>query len=401
MIQREQYLSKLRALRDKNLIKVLTGVRRCGKSTLLSMFRDELIAEGVEPAQIQSYNFEEISNDKLLDWRLLHDTISSKLIPNKQNYIFLDEIQNVDNFERTLDSLYAKSNTDLYITGSNAYFLSSDIATLLAGRQIEIKILPYSFREYTKASQNLPISNSDRFTSFLQNGGFPQAVDLFSTSENIGIDYLTGIFSTVVLKDIITRDKVANDPEALRNILRFIFDNVGSLVSPKKIADYMKSNYRSISNKTVENFLSATVDGFILYSADRFDIKGKELLQTQQKYYLVDTGMRRVLLGRDTQFDTGRALENIIYLELIRRGYQVWIGKTKSGKEVDFVARTPTGVLEYYQVTETMLGEAVRERELSALRNIDDHHKKTIITLDPGSNNYEGISQVNAIDWLL
>lgn len=401
MIKRENYLEKLRTLRDKDLIKVLTGVRRSGKSTLLAMFRDELLAGGVGKSQVQTYNLEEVDDLGLRDWKTLHDTITSQLIPNKQNYIFLDEIQNVPEFERMIDSLYAKTNTDLYITGSNAYFLSSNLATLLSGRQIEIKVLPFSFAEYIKSHPDTDYSRSELFDRYLRNGGFPQAIELFKADENLAIEYLTGVFSTVVLKDVIDRPNVANDSEALQNTLRFIFDNVGSLVSPKRIADYMSSNYRSISSKTIDNFLSATIDGFILYGANRFDIKGKELLQTQQKYYLVDTGLRRVLLGREEQFDTGRALENIIYLELIRRGHQVWVGKTKSGKEVDFVVRTKEGLLEYYQVTETMRGEETRERELSALRNIDDHNKKVVITLDPLGNNYDGIEQINAIDWLL
>lgn len=401
MIKRENYLEKLRALRDKDLIKVLTGVRRSGKSTLLAMFRDELIASGIDKSQIQTYNLEEVDNLKLRGWKTLHDTITSQLIPDRQNYIFLDEIQNVPEFERMIDSLYAKTNTDLYVTGSNAYFLSSDLATLLSGRQIEIKVLPFSFAEYIESHLDTSYSRSELFDRYLRNGGFPQAIELFKIDENLAIEYLTGVFSTVVLKDVIDRPGVANDSEALRNTLRFVFDNIGSLVSPKRIADYMTSNYRSISSRTIENFLSATVDGFILYEANRFDVKGKELLQTQQKYYLVDTGLRRVLLGRDEQFDTGRALENIIYLELIRRGHQVWVGKTKSGKEVDFVVLTKEGLLEYYQVTETMRGEETRERELSALRNIDDHNRKVVITLDPLDNNYDGIEQVNAIDWLL
>lgn len=401
MIQRENYLSKLRTLRDKNLIKVLTGVRRCGKSTLLAMFRDELLSQGVEQSQIQTYNLEEADNLDLRNWKTLHDTIVNKMLPDKQNYIFLDEIQNVEEFERTIDSLYAKKNTDIYVTGSNAYFLSSDLATLLSGRQIEIKVLPFSFAEYIEASDTSNANYNDLFEQYLQNGGFPQSVDLFKDDENLAIEYLTGVFSTVVLKDVITRSEVPNDTEALQNILRYVFDNVGSLVSPKKIADYMSNNYRTISSRTVERFLSAAIDSFILYDVNRFDIKGKELLQTQQKYYLVDTGLRRISLGRGAQFNTGRALENIIYLELLRRGYMVWVGKTKADKEIDFVARTKAGILEYYQVTETMRNEETRERELSALRNIDDNNRKYVLTLDPGSNNYEGIDQVNAIDWLL
>jgi predicted AAA+ superfamily ATPase len=401
MIKREEYLEKLRSLRDKHIIKVVTGVRRSGKSVLLQLFCDELLESGVSPKQTQTINFEDAKNLDLKDWKKLHDFLESNLVADKMNYIFLDEIQNVRGWEKMVDSLFVKPNVDLYITGSNAYFLSSEFSTLLSGRHIEIKMLPFSFAEYTKmlGSDSL-IDKPATFAQFLRNGGMPQSVEMFASSDDIGIDYLTGVFNTVVVRDVLTRNGV-NDPDALTNILKFTFDNVGNLLSPKRIADYMASNYRSMSSRTVENFLRATVESFILYGVDRFDIKGKELLQTQQKYYLVDTGFRRMLLGRGEQFDSGRALENVVYLELLRRGYQVWIGKTKSGKEVDFVARGKDGVLEYYQVTETMLGEATRERELAPLRNIDDNNRKIVLTLDPATNNYDGIEQINATDWLL
>jgi len=401
MIKREQYLTKLRELRDKHIIKVLTGVRRAGKSTLLDLFRRELIESGVKNNQIQSINFEEASNSELINWKVLHDTIESKLIPNKMNYIFLDEIQNVNQFEKMVDSLFVKKNVDLYMTGSNAYFLSSEFSTLLSGRQFEINILPFSFAEYCEILGKERTDDLHKtFTDFLRNGGFPQSVEMFSQNYNLGVEYLTGLYHTVVLKDVITREGV-NDAGALENTLKFVFDNIGNFLSPNKIADYMCSNYRNISSRTIENFLSATRDSFILFGVSRFDIKGKELLQTQQKYYLVDTGLRQVLLARDTQFDIGRALENVIYLELIRRGYQVWIGKTKSGKEVDFVAKNLHGVLEYYQVAETIRGEETRNRELAALNNIDDNNRKFIITLDPEANNFDGVEQINAIEWLL
>jgi predicted AAA+ superfamily ATPase len=401
MIKREEYLKKLRQLQDKHIIKVVTGVRRCGKSTLLVQFQAELLAAGVAPEQIQSLNFEEAKNLELHDWKKLHDEIEAKLVSDKMNYIFLDEIQNVQEWEKMADSLFVKDNVDLYLTGSNAYFLSSELSTLLSGRQIEIKMLPFSFAEYVQAlGKAALIDRNKTFTDFLRHGSFPQAIEMFGANESLGIDYLTGIYTTVVLKDIITRDGV-NDSEALENVLKFVFDNIGNSFSPKRIADYMGSNYRKISSRTVEKFLSATVDSFILYGADRFDIKGKELLQTQQKYYLVDPGLRQVLLAKNGQFDSGRALENVVYLELLRRGYQVWVGKTRAGKEVDFVARNKEGVLEYYQVTETMRSEETRKRELSALQNIDDNNRKFIITLDPEKNNYRGIEQINAIDWLL
>lgn len=401
MIKRENYLKKLRQLKDKHIIKVISGVRRSGKSTLLSLFRKELLDSGINKKQIQSINFEEAKNADLLNWKDLHDEIESKLIVNKMNYVFLDEIQNVKEFEKMVDSLFVKKNVDLYITGSNAYFLSSEFSTLLSGRQIEISILPFSFAEYIEMlGKDLTIDRQKMFINFLKNGSFPQSVEMFNENNNLGVDYLSGLYHTVVLKDLVTREGV-NDSQALENTLKFVFDNIGNLLSPKKIADYMGNNYRKISSRTIEKFLSAAVDSFILYGVDRFDIKGKELLQTQQKYYLVDVGLRQVLLGKGEQFDLGRALENVVYLELLRRGYKIWIGKTKGGKEIDFVAKNKEGVLEYYQVTQTMRSEEVKKRELLALRNIDDNNRKFIITLDPEKNNFEGIEQVNAIDWIL
>jgi predicted AAA+ superfamily ATPase len=400
LIKREEYLGKLRILRDKHVIKVISGVRRSGKSSLLALFRDELLKSGVSEAQTQTINFEEAKNIDLTDWLSLHNHLERNLVPDKMNYIFLDELQLVSGFEKMIDSLFVKENVDLYVTGSNAYFLSGKWATLLSGRYMEIKMLPFSFREYLKMLGSGVGRQDENFTNYLKNGGFPQAVEIFRENINLGVDYLTGIYNTVVVKDILTREGV-NDPDALENVLKFVFDNISNLLSPKKIADYMASNYRSISSRTVKKFLVAAKESFMLYSVDRFDIKGKELLQTQQKYYLVDTGLRQVLLARDQQFDVGRALENVVFLELLRRGYQVWTGKTKAGKEVDFVAKSTVGILEYYQVAETMRGEETRERELSALRNIDDNNAKYILTLDPEANNYDGIGQVNVVDWLV
>lgn len=401
MINRENYLEKLRQLKDKQIIKVITGVRRSGKSTLFELFRKELIKNGVYENQIQSINFEEAKNTNLKNWKILHDEIENKLVRNKMNYVFLDEIQNVKEFEKMVDSLFVKKNVDLYITGSNAYFLSSEFSTLLSGRQMEIKMLPFSFSEYIEMLGKKDIFDYQKiFINYLKNGGFPQSIEMFNENSTLGTDYLTGLYHTVVLKDIITREGI-NDSEALENTLKFVFDNIGNLLSPKKIADYMGNNYRNISSRTIEKFLSATTDSFILYGVDRFNIKGKELLQTQQKYYLVDTGLRQVLLAKGEQFDLGRALENVVYLELLRRGYQIWIGKTKSGKEIDFVAKNKEGIVEYYQVAETIRGEETRQRELSSLNNIDDNNRKFILTLDPEKNNFYGIEQINVIDWLL
>jgi len=401
LIQREEYLEKLRTLRDKRVIKIISGVRRCGKSSLLELFRRELLADGVLPEQIQSINFEEAKNIDLKDWLALHNRVESNLVAGRMNYVFLDELQLVKGFESMINSLFVKENVDLYVTGSNAYFLSGEWATLLSGRYMEIKMLPFSFEEYVNMlGEDDRRRYDEKFVDYLKNGGFPQSVEIFRENLNLGIDYLTGIYNTVVVKDILTRDGV-NDPDALTNVLKFVFDSVGNLLSPNRIADYMANNYRTMSSRTVDGFLKAARESFVLYGVDRFDIRGKELLQTQQKYYLVDVGLRQVLLARDQQFDSGRALENVVYLELLRRGYQVWAGKTKSGREVDFVVKSRDGVLTYYQVTETMRGEDTRERELAALRNIDDNNRKVVLTLDLETNNYDGIEQVNVIEWLV
>lgn len=397
LVKREEYLAKLRQLKDKRIIKVITGVRRSGKSTLLELFKRELLELGTMGEQVQSYNFEDMG--LTVDVTKLHQEIRRRLVPNQKNYIFLDEIQNIKDWEKLADSLFIRDDVDLYLTGSNAFMLSGELATLLSGRYIEVSILPLSFKEYLEL-HNDKTDLTNKFADYMWNGGFPQSFEMFEQSAQLGVDYLRGIYTTIILKDVVTRDG-ADDAEALENILKFAFQNIGSLVSPNKIADYMKANYRTIDPRKVERLLSVSKDGFILYAVDRFDIKGKELLQTQQKYYLVDTGLRRVLLGQSTSQDTGHILENVVYLELLRRGYQVWTGKTKSGKEVDFVARNYEGELEYYQVTETMRGDETRKRELAALNNIDDHNRKYIITLDAGKQNHNGIQQINAVDWLL
>lgn len=367
----------------------------------MALFRQELLDSGISGKQVQSLNFEEAKNIDLNDWKKLHDEIEKKLVKDKMNYIFLDEIQNVVGFEKMIDSLFVKENVDLYITGSNAYFLSGEFATLLSGRQMEISVLPFSFKEYLAIlEENNEVNYQNLFINFLRDGGFPQSVGMFQKNYDLGKDYLSGLYNTVVLKDIVTR-KGVNDSSALENVMKFVFDNVGNLMSPKRIADYMGNNYRKISSRTVEKFLLAARDSFIIYAVNRFDIKGKELLQTQQKYYLVDAGLRQVLLPKGEQFDTGRSLENVVYLELLRRGYQVWVGKTKNNREVDFVAKNKEGILEYYQVAETVRGEETRQRELSSLENIDDNNRKYLLTLDIESNNFNGIEQLNVIDWLL
>lgn len=400
MIKREQYLSKLRQLKDTHLIKVISGVRRSGKSTLLEMFRDELINNGTNQKQITFINFENPEyTDKIVDYMDIYYKINQNLVKNKINYIFLDEIQNVPNFEKLVDGLFIKKNVDLYITGSNAYFLSGELATLLTGRNFEIKILPLSFAEYISTFKDK--SRLDLiFQNYLDYGAFPQTIDLFNIDPSLIRDYLQGIYNTILFKDVIAR-KGVNDREILEHVARFLLDNIGSFTTPKSISDYMGSNYRKVAPQTVDNNLSALSDSFLFYSVNRYDIKGKMYLQTQQKYYTIDTGLRSVVLGSQANVDRGHILENIVFLELLRRGGQVWIGRTKEGKEIDFVVKNSKGETEYYQVTESMSNKSTQIRELAPFSSIEDNHSKYILSTDIGSINYNGIKQINIIDWLL
>ena len=400
MIKREQYISKLRQLKNTHLIKVISGVRRSGKSTLLEMFRDELLGHGVSQKQITFINFENPEYTNInIDYMDVYRKINKNLIKNKMNYIFLDEIQNVPNFEKLVDGLFIKKNVDLYITGSNAYFLSGELATLLTGRNFEIKILPLSFAEYVSAFKDK--SRLDLiFHNYLEYGAFPQTIDLFNIDPSLVREYLQGIYNTILFKDVIAR-KGVNDRETLEHVARFLLDNIGSFATPKSISDYMGSNYRIVAPQTVDNNLSALSDSFLFYPTNRYDIKGKMYLQTQQKYYTIDIGLRSAVLGNQTNMDRGHILENIVFLELLRRGGQVWVGKTKEGKEVDFVVKNSKGETEYFQVTESMSDKNTQIRELTPLKSIDDNHFKCIISTDVGSLNYDGIIQVNIIDWLL
>lgn len=396
MIERKEYLNTLIDFKDKHIIKVLTGIRRCGKSTLFILFQNYLLNNGVNREQIISINFEDIDYEELLDYKALYKYIKERLIPNKMNYIFLDEIQNVPNYQKAVDSLFIKNNVDLYLTGSNAYLLSGEIATLLSGRYIEIQMLPLSFKEYVSYF-NDKTDLSRKYTDYLINSSFPYTLELNGSKKNIR-EYLGGIYSTVVLKDIIARKNI-NDVFMLESIIRFMFDNIGNLCSIKKIADIMTSDGRKITSPTVENYLSALVDSYILYKVRRYDIKGKQYLKTGEKYYVVDIGLRYYLLGTK-KVDMGHILENIIYLELLRRGYEIYIGKVGS-TEVDFIAINDEGI-EYYQVALTVHDEKTLERELYPLNSISDHNPKYLLTLDddpPTSHN--GIKQLNAIDWLL
>lgn len=396
MIERIEYLDKLLQFKDKQVIKVITGIRRCGKSTLLQMFRERLIRDGVKEEQTLSINFEDMDFAHLTQAKALHDYITARLVPGQKNYIFLDEIQNVHDFPKVVDSLFIRPNVDVYVTGSNAHMLSSEITTLLSGRYIEIAMLPLSFKEYTQFLGDTT-DLGRKYSNYLRYSSFPFAVQLGNDADMVR-DYLGGIYHTVVLKDVVTRKKIA-DAMILESLIRFMADNIGNLFSTKKISDTMTSDGRKISTHTVESYISALIDSFIFYRAKRYDIKGKQLLKTNDKYYLCDMGLRYYLLG-SRNADVGRMLENVVYFELIRRGYDVHVGKFGE-TEVDFVAMKQ-GQIAYYQVAATVRTKETLEREVRSLDSIADHYPKYLLTLDddpPADHN--GIRQLNALDFLM
>lgn len=396
LIQREEYLNKLIALKDKKIIKVVTGVRRCGKSKLLEMYRQWLLKQGVEEERIVSINFEDLDFEDLTDYKKLHTYLKEHLVKDKMTYIFLDEIQNVEQFPKVVDSLYIKDNVDIYITGSNAHMLSSEIATLLSGRYIQIEMLPLSFKEYMISTGSMN-DRGIKYVDYLQNSSFPYTLELEGQSDEIR-NYLEGLYNTIVVKDIINHSKIS-EPMMLKSILKFIFDNIGNPLSSKKIADTMTSSGRRIDTRTVEKYLDALTESYIIYQAKRYNIKGKQYLKTLEKYYVVDIGLRLMLFG-SKQIDAGRILENIVYLELLRRGYDVYVGKVDEF-EVDFVAQNGKGTT-YFQVALSVRDEKTLERELRSLRAIKDHYPKILLTMDDDPEvHYDGIRRINARDWLL
>lgn len=392
MVQRKHYIETLKKLKDKKIIKVVTGVRRCGKSTLLMQFRDYLMECGVDKSQIISVNFEDIDNEFLLDYKVLHSYITERLTPGRMTYVFLDEIQAVEQFQKAVDSLFIKENVDIYITGSNAYMLSGELATLLSGRYMEIQMLPLSFGEYYELVGG---ERRDAWNAYFRNGGFPYAA--YIEDNDIRKDYISGIYNTVLLRDIAARKRV-NDIPLLESVIKFLFDNVGNIVSPKKIADSLTSYGRKTTSITVENYIDMLMDSFILYKAGRYDVKGKQHLKSLEKYYLVDISLRRILLS-DKNADIGHLLENIVYLELIRRGYKVSIGKV-GNLDIDFVAEN-SGDRVYYQVSASILDPSTCAMELAPLKKLHDHYPKYIISMDEVPMNEDGIKQVNIIDFLL
>lgn len=394
-IERHVYLDKLIAFKDKKLIKVITGIRRCGKSTIMEIYRDWLCSHGVQSNQIIYINFEDYDYIELRDPKVLYTFIKQKIQTERMTYIFFDEIQHVKDFPDVVNSLNLKPMVDLYVTGSNAYMLSSEIATLLSGRYIEIAMLPLSFREYVEGiggTSNL----SQTYMDYITKSSFPYTLEL-DTHAEIN-DYLNGVYNTIVVKDIMSRKKLP-DVMMLESVIRFTADNIGNILSTKRIADIMTADGRKIDQKTVERYLSALCETFFVYETKRYNIKGKQLLKTLGKYYLVDIGLRRMLLG-SRSFDAGRILENIVYLELLHRQKKVYIGKMDS-LEVDFVAMDENGIT-YYQVAATVRDETTLKRELTSLQQIHDQYPKYILTLDDDPDaDYNGIKRINALKWLI
>ena len=407
-IDRKEYLDFLVKSKDRQIIKVVSGVRRCGKSTLFEIYKDFLLENGVAKNQIISINFEDMDYEELTDYKKLYEYIKSKMIGDKKNYIFLDEIQHVDKFEKVVDSLFIKENTDLYITGSNAYFMSSELATLLSGRYIELKMLPLSFKEYYQAKLEYEkmeqkenrISKTliQYYNEYIVNSSFPYTLQLDSDLKNIH-EYLSGIYNSVLLKDIVARLKIS-DVMRLESVVKYIFDNIGNLTSLSKIANTLTSMGRKTDAKTIEKYIRGLTDSLLVHEVSRYNIKGKEFLSTLSKYYVADLGLRQMILG-NRNIDMEHILENIIYLELIRRKGNVYVGQFDKN-EIDFVI-VNSNEIEYYQVALTVLDENTLKRELDAFKNIKDNYPKYLITLDDVMVNtdYDGIKVVNALEWLL
>ena len=404
MVQRKEYLEKLIGWKDDDVIKVVTGIRRCGKSTLLMQYQDYLKSIGIEENQIIAVNFEELEYEELCDYKKLYAYIKDRLVADKTTYIFLDEIQKVPSFEKVVDSLYVKPNIDIYITGSNAYMLSGDLATLLTGRYVEISMLPLSFSEYMQLSDK---DKESAFADYIKYGGLPFVATMDRTDDKVDT-YLEGIYNTVIVKDIEDRQKrqesnsdkrKINDIPLLKTIAKYLSSVIGSPVSLRGITNYLVSSGRKISANTVSNYVDALIESFIFYPAERFDIVGKQLLKANKKYYMVDLGIRNHILPRK-YYDLGFSVENIVFFELLRRGCKVTIGKYQEN-EVDFVAER-RGEFTYIQVTADMVSESTFDREMKPLYAIQDNYEKIVLTLDKLTvGNYDGIKVVNVIDWLL
>ena len=399
MIERKEYLKQLLSWKDQSIIKVLTGIRRCGKSTILKLYQEYLLNNGIDPSQIISINFEELEYEDLQDYKKLYQYIKDRLVENKMMYIFLDEIQNVPSYEKVVDSLHVKENIDIYITGSNSYIFSGQLATYLSGRYIEIPVLPLSFKEV----YNPQTDKEEAFQKYMKTGGFPYINQIQLLNEQIDM-YLEGIYNTVIVKDIEERinrknSKSVTDIALLKAISKYLSSVVGSPVSIRSITNYFKSNERKTSPNTISNYIEALCESYLYYPVEVMDISGKEVLKSNKKYYIVDPGIRNYILPKQF-YDLGFTIENIVYLELLRRRYNVNIGR--SGRtEVDFIAKK-NDVYTYIQVTASLVDENTFNREIRPLKQIEDNYEKIILTLDRYTlGNYEGIKVINIIDWLL
>ena len=396
MIERKEYMALLEKWRDKKVIKVVTGIRRCGKSSLLRMFREKLLAEGVSESQVLELNFEDLDNEQYLDYKVLYAYVKKLLVKGKMNYLFFDEIQMVDNFQKVIDSLFLLDDVDIYVTGSNAYLLSGEIATLLTGRYVEIKLFPFSFREYLTAQPD-DINLERAYRRYIEDGSFPYILQINHDREMVR-EYLLGLYNTIVLKDVVSRRKIT-DVMMLQSVVRFLADNIGNISVIKRISDTMTSLGRKITSHTVENYVSALIDSYIFYSVSRFDTKGKQLLKTGQKLYLADIGLRNVINGTKGG-DLGHILENVVYLELARRGGEIYVGKVGDA-EIDFVV-IKGEYKEYYQVSLSVRDENTMKRELAPLQAIQDHYPKYLLTMDNDPEVlHDGIRQIYVLDWLV
>lgn len=402
-IERKEYIDKLLSYHDKGIIKVVTGLRRSGKSTLMLMFKNRLIANGAKPEQTQLYNYELPENYLNKTWEDIYFEIKSKLIVEQKNYVFLDEIQNVPNFEKLVDGLFATENIDLYITGSNAFLLSGELATLLSGRYIEISILPFSFAEYLKF-RNVDYSNKylnfeSLFFDFVNETSLPKGVELRDEGYDKIYEYLDALYKTIIEKDITQRYKI-NDKRAFSNVIKFVASNIGSQMSPSSISKALKADGQSVHHATVEKFINYLVDSFVFYCVNRFDIKGKKQLATLEKYYLVDLGFLNILVGKERTSNRGHILENIVYLELVRRGYKVWTGALRDA-EIDFIVKNRNGDIEYYQVSWVLSSDETERREFTPLEKVSDNHPKYLLSTESFPQSRNGIIHKNVFEWLL
>lgn len=400
MIYRSDYMSQLQAFKDNKIIKVVTGLRRSGKSTLLQMYRDELIANGVSPSQIQFINFELMKYDSVRSYGQLYELITENIVPDKKNYLFFDEIQQVNGWEKAINSLTLEYDTDIYVTGSNAYLLSSELATLISGRYVEIKMLPLSFKEYYEYYKDSEKSSEELFNAYLKYGGLPQLLSLPSDERAIS-SFLESIYDTIILKDVVGRNKL-KDIDLLKRVFAFVCGNVGSITSTNSIAKYVAMEAKldaSLRPATIGNILEMLENAFIIYKANRYDVKGKEVLKSLEKYYVADMGLKNTIVGYNLE-NFGHSIENIVYLELLRRGYKVYVGKFDN-KEIDFVAIKKEET-RYFQVTESLADGKTQEREVAPFYAANDFYEKTIITTDKTyATNINGIKIVNLTDFLL